>query len=386
MNLKDFKSNVYSRQNEYKSFQPEKINHSWVWEDAKINVLLEQATRCLGELNAFSLIVPDIDMFIQMHIFKEAQSSSKIEGTKTEIDEAIMEKEDISPEKRDDWQEVQNYVKAMNYGIKRLGDIPLSSRLLREMHAILLGSTRGEHKSPGEYRKSQNWIGGSSPSDAVYVPPVHTEIENYMSDLEKFLHNQEIDVPHLIKAAITHYQFETIHPFLDGNGRIGRLLITFYLVSNGLLRKPSLYLSDFFEKNRTSYYDSLSRVRQSNDMIHWVKFFLSAVIKTAEQGQKTFQEILELKNKYDNGIFEFGKRAENARALIYHLYSRPVITIAETIKILGVSHRAARELIGELEKKGILRETTGFKRNKMYSFHEYLSLFQDDQVSEKPDI
>ena len=246
MNLKEFKSGKYIRQYEYKSFSPSKINHSWVWDDAKINVLLENATRSLGELNAFSTIVPDVDLFIQMHIMKEAQTSSRIEGTMTEIDEAVMDKDDISPEKRDDWQEVHNYVEAMNHGVKRLKEMPISSRLLREMHAILLDGARGENKSPGQFRRSQNWLGGSSLSDAVYIPPAHTEIEDLMSDFEKFLHNDEISVPHLVKVAVAHYQFETIHPFLDGNGRIGRLLITFYLVSSGLLAKPCLYLSDFF--------------------------------------------------------------------------------------------------------------------------------------------
>lgn len=375
MNLQDFRAGKYIQQYQYKSFSPTKINTTWIWNDAKINVLLEQATRSLGELNAFSFIVPDIDIFIRMHIFKEAQSSSKIEGTETKIDEALMDKENISPEKRDDWQEVQNYVHAINYGMERLAEIPLSSRLLREMHAILLDSVRGKHKSPGEHRKSQNWIGGSAPSDAVYVPPVHTEIDHYMNDLEKFLHNKEIDVPHLIKVAIAHYQFETIHPFLDGNGRIGRLLITFYLINNGLLKKPSLYLSDFFERNRASYYDALSRVREANDLIHWIKFFLNAVITTAEKGKQTFQGIIKLKNRLDTEVFEFGRRAENAKILIQHLYSKPVITVNEAIEVLGISKRSARELINEFTRRELLFEITGFKRNRMFSFREYLSLF-----------
>ena len=375
MNFKQFKSGAYIKQLEYKSFRPEPINHTWTWDDAKVNVLLEDATRSLGELNAFSIIVPDIDLFIHMHILKEAQSSSKIEGTKTEIDEALMEKEDVSPEKRDDWQEVNNYVRAINHGVSRLDEIPLSSRLLREMHKILLDSVRGEHKTPGEYRKSQNWIGGSSLSDAVYVPPIHTELDDYMNDFEKFLHNVEIEVPHLIKAAIAHYQFETIHPFLDGNGRIGRLLITLYLVSNGLLKKPSLYLSDFFEKNRASYYDALSRVRESNDIIHWIKFFLNAIIHTSEKGKATFQGILNLKNKFDHEVFDFGRRAENARKLIIYLYSRPIISVNEAIRVLDVSKRASRELINEFEKRGILHEITGYKRNRMFLFRDYLALF-----------
>ncbi|NQU65469.1 MAG: Fic family protein, partial [SAR324 cluster bacterium] len=300
MNLRDFKAGRYLQQYQYKSFSPTKINHTWFWDDAKINVLLENATRSLGELNGFSAIVPDIDLFIHMHIIKEAQTSSRIEGTMTEMDEAVMKKDDIAPEKRDDWQEVQNYVNAMNHGIERLKGMPISSRLLCEMHSILLEGARGEHKSPGEFRKSQNWLGGSDLSDAAYIPPVHTEVADLMSDFENFLHNNKIDVPHLIKTAFAHYQFETIHPFLDGNGRIGRLLITFYFVSNGLLAKPSLYLSDFFEKNRSSYYDALSRVRESNDITHWIKFFLNAVVTTANKGKNTFEQILELKNRLDS--------------------------------------------------------------------------------------
>ena len=310
MNLKDFKAGVYHKQFQYKSFLPEKINHTWLWDEPKINVLLERATQSLGELNAFSLIVPDIDLFIQMHIAKEAQASSKIEGTNTNIDEVLMDKSVIAPEKRDDWQEVQNYIKAMNFAVKELQRLPLSNRLLKEMHKILLTGARGQHKSPGDFRKSQNWIGGSNLSDAVFVPPSHENVPDLMSDFEKFLHNDQIDVPHLIKAAIGHYQFETIHPFLDGNGRIGRLLITFYFVANKLLIKPSLYLSDFFERNRTSYYDSLSRVRTSNDLSQWVKFFLNGIIATAEKGKTTFHGILQLKNDIDARIVKLNRKAE----------------------------------------------------------------------------
>ena len=375
MNLRDFKSGTYKQQYQYKSFYPAKINLSWVWDDPRINVLLENATRMLGELNAFSHIVPDVDLFIQMHIVKEASTSSRIEGTKTGIDEALMDKEHIAPERRDDWQEVQNYINALNYAIEQLQRLPLSNRLLKATHAILLEGVRGERKYPGNFRTSQNWIGGSSLLDAVNIPPYHEDVPDLMSDLEKFWHNTDIDVPHLIKIAISHYQFETIHPFLDGNGRIGRLLITLYMVSNGLLAKPTLYLSDFFEKNRTAYYDGLSRVRESNDLAHWIKFFLNAVIKTAVHGKETFKNILALKDEIDDKIVSMGRKAENAKRLITLLYKNPVITVNNTIALLGIDKRAARELIAVFEQIGILKENTGFKRNRIFEFGQYIGLF-----------
>lgn len=375
MNLNKFKSGVYRQQYQYKSFLPEQINHTWVWDDPKINVLLEKATQALGELNAFSFIVPDIDLFIQMHITKEAQASSKIEGTKTNIDEAIMDKNVINPEKRDDWQEVQNYIAAMKHAVKKLEELPLSNRLLKEMHKILLTGARGEHKFPGEFRRSQNWIGGSSPSDAVYVPPIHEEVPARMSDLEKFLHNEEIEVPHLIKIAIAHYQFETIHPFNDGNGRCGRLMITFYLVANNLLIKPSLYLSDFFERNRTSYYDALSRVREANDLSHWIKFFLNGVITTAGKGKSTFQEILKLKNDIDARIVKLNRKAERGREFVHYLYRKPIVSINDVVNYFHITPKNAIYLVNDFEKLGILKEITGYKRNRLFAFKDYLNLF-----------
>jgi Fic family protein len=209
----------------YTYFVPSKINEQWIWDNTQINALLEKAAAKLGELNSFSKLVPNIDLFLQLHITKEAVISSRIEGTKTQIDEALLEEEDISPERRNDWHEVTNYVKALNKAIVDLETLPISARLIRKTHGILLNSVRGEHKQPGEFRKSQNWIGGNSLLDAVFIPPNQELISELMSDLESFLHNQEVQIPALIKIAIAHYQFETIHPFLDGNGRIGRLLI-----------------------------------------------------------------------------------------------------------------------------------------------------------------
>ena len=250
MDIKNFVAGSYKQQYKYQSFSPNKINKVYVWDDATINKLLEEANILLGQLNAYTMIVPDVDLFVQMHITKEANTSSRIEGTKTEMDEALMEKENIEPERRDDWEEVQNYIQAMNEAIEALKKLPISKRLIKQTHETLLQGVRGEVKQPGNFRISQNWIGGSNLSNAFYIPPHQDEVEELMSDLESFIHNEELNVPHLIKLAIVHYQFETIHPFLDGNGRIGRLLITLYLVSTGLLKHPSLYLSDFFEKNK----------------------------------------------------------------------------------------------------------------------------------------
>ncbi|MGM0519612.1 MAG: Fic family protein [Campylobacterota bacterium] len=375
MNIKDFKSGTLRQEYQYKSFLPEKINHTFTWDDPQINTMLEDATRALGELNAFTMIVPNVDMFIQMHITKEANTSSKIEGTKTEMDEVLVAKEQIDPEKRDDWQEVRNYIDAMNSAIKELESLPISNRLIKNIHAILLNSVRGETKQPGEFRKSQNWIGGTSLATAYFIPPHHKEVDELMSDLEKFLHDEEIFVPHLIKIAIAHYQFETIHPFLDGNGRIGRLMITLYLVSNGLLKKPSLYLSDFIEKNKSAYYEALTRVRTNNDLTHWIKFFLEAVIVTANSGVKTFQDILSLKQEMDSLVVGFGKKAHNATRLVEMLYQKPIVNMTDVGRELNLAKATVSSLIKDFEEKGILKETTGYERNKYYAFTRYLDAY-----------
>lgn len=380
MKLENFRSGIYKQQYQYKSFTPSLVNQVWTWDDPKINTLLEQATRALSELNAFSHIVPDVDLFTEMHIIKEATTSSKIEGTQTHMDEAMMEKEQIDPERRDDWQEVQNYIRAMNYALNDLSHLPLSSRLLKQTHLILMQSVRGEHKSPGEYRASQNWIGGTGLADAVFVPPHHEEVAALMSDLELFWHNDNIEVPKLIRIAISHYQFETIHPFLDGNGRIGRLLITLYLIYSGFLAKPSLYLSDYFEQHRSAYYDALTTVRASNDLIHWIRFFLVAVTQTAEKGKSTFLKILALKERTDKQILRLGKRAPKANMLMRHLYKRPFINVAQAVHLLDTSAPMANRLIKEMELLGILKELTGFKRNRVFEFEEYFNLFRDGKT------
>ncbi len=375
MKFETFKAGEWRQQYQYKSFSPVTVNREWSWEDPQVNTLLERASRALAELDAFTLIVPDVDLFIQMHITKEANNSSRIEGTQTHMNEAVLDSSQLAPEKRDDWQEVQNYIQAINEAVDELQRLPLSNRLLKHTHAILMQGVRGEHKTPGEFRTSQNWIGGSGLTDATFIPPHQSEVTELMGDLELFWHNDNINVPDLIRIAISHYQFETIHPFLDGNGRIGRLMIALYLVSKGLLRKPSLYLSDFFERNRASYYDALMQVRVSNDMVHWIKFFLSAVIQTAGKGKQTFEGILALRQEMDQMAFAYGKRAENLQRLLRHLYRRPAITATEASALLEVSHQTASNLLNKMVEDGMLEEITGYQRNRVFVFGRYLSLF-----------
>jgi Fic family protein len=379
MKIEEFISGKYLQQSEYKSFSPTKINHLWIWEDGKINTLLADANRKLGSLDTFSLQVPDIDIFIEMHIAKEAIKSNKIEGTQTEIEEALKKGSEIAPERRDDWQEVNNYIEAINTSISKLRRLPVSTRLLKDAHKILMKGVRGEHRNSGEFRTSQNWVGGATLKDAKYIPPVHTEVNDLMSDLENFLHNDQVDVPILLRAGIAHYQFETIHPYLDGNGRIGRLLITLYLVNTGLLIKPSLYLSDYFERHRQLYYDNLNNVRVRNDLAQWLKFFLVGIIETSEKSIDTFKEILKLKETIeDKRLPELGKKLPTAKRLMKYLYKKPVVYVKEIRDQLKVSLPTANSIISDFERLKILNEKTGWKRNREFEFTEYLKLFKDN--------
>jgi Fic family protein len=373
--MKNFVSGIHINQGTYKSFQPNKINKQWSIENMEIINLLSQANILLGKLDMYSEYIPNIDLFISMHVVKEATQSSKIEGTKTNIEEALLDKEDINHEKRDDWEEVQNYIAALNTAIKNLNTLPFSSRLIKDTHKTLLQGVRGKHKLPGQFRTSQNWIGGASINDATFVPPVHSDIHEYMGDLENFAHSTTL-LPDLLKIALIHYQFETIHPFLDGNGRVGRLMITLYLVEKGILKEPILYLSDFFEKNRTLYYDNLTRVREKNDITQWFKFFLVGVIETAQSSVSTFDKVLKLKTSVEQKIQILGSRSSNAQLMLQHLYQRPVIDAHKTKEITKLSLPSSYKMIDALENLHILKEITGGKRGKLYVFREYIELFQ----------
>jgi Fic family protein len=374
--MKNFQSGQYVQHGHYKSFQPNLINRPWVLDNMELIQLLGQADRDLGRLDMYSEYIPNINLFIRMHVFKEATQSSKIEGTQTKIEEALLPWEDVAPEKRDDWEEVQNYVEAMSVAISRLQEIPFSARLICETHRILLQGVRGKNKQPGEFRRSQNWIGGATVNDAIFVPPVHTSIGELMNDIEQFVHNDTHYFPELLKAALVHYQFETIHPFLDGNGRVGRLLITLYLVSKGILKQPVLYLSDFFERNRTSYYDNLMRVREKNDLLQWLKFFLVGIIETATNSIATFDNILKLQKQVESQIQTLESRTAKALKVIHYLYQRPVIDAIKVGETAEISMASAYKLITDLERFKILQEITGGKRGKKYVFHDYLQLFE----------
>jgi len=373
--MKNFSAGTYISQGYFKSFQPTLINRQWGLENMEVIQLLSKADRELGRLDMYSDYIPNIDLFISMHVLKEATQSSKIEGTQTNIEEALREREDVPLDKRDDWEEIQNYSLAMETAIKDLEKLPFSSRLIRQTHKRLLQGVRGEKRMPGEFRRSQNWIGGATLNDASFIPPVHTSVPELMSDLEGFVHNREIFFPELLKIALIHYQFETIHPFLDGNGRVGRLMITLYLVSKGILKKPVLYLSDFLETHRRHYYENLMLVRTKNDISQWFKFFLVGVIETADKGIRTFDSILQLQKQVDQKVKTLGRGVANAQKVTEYLYHRPLINAEKVSEVAGITSPSAYTLIRNLERLGIIREITGGQRGKEYVFKEYLNLF-----------
>ncbi len=375
--IEKFKAGQFHPAFRYKFFVPDKINRQWTWEDASLSKLLENAALKLGELNSLSRIVPDVNLFIHLHILKESVLSSRIEGTRTNIDEALLDEADVNPERRNDWLEVRNYIDAMNSAIKELSKLPVSTPMLNKAHKILMRNVRGEFKGPGEFRRSQNWIGGASLEDAVFIPPSAELVSSLMSDLENFMHNSRIEIPELVRIAILHYQFETIHPYLDGNGRIGRLMIPLFLVEKNLLDKPLLYISKFFEKNKEIYYENLMNVRTKNDLLRWIKFFLTGIAEVAQQSADVLKGILRLKESIEEDIYKWKKRSGSARTLLNHLFEKPVVTVMDVQKVCGLSAKAAGDLLREFQNKAIITEITGKERNRIFLFRNYVNLFND---------
>ncbi|HNQ60273.1 MAG TPA: Fic family protein [Bacteroidales bacterium] len=346
--------------------------------EGELQTILSEADQALGRLDGSITIIPNPDLFVAMYVRKEAVLSSQIEGTQSSLQNLLeAEAEILSETAPKDVAEVINYVKAMNYGLERLNELPLSVRLIREIHSILLQNVRGRHASPGELRQSQNWIGpeGCTLREAVFVPPPPFYVPQALSDWEKFLHAQ-IDIPLLIKIGLAHAQFETIHPFLDGNGRLGRLLITFILTEQEMLKKPVLYISYYFKQHKQKYYELLQNIRDTGDWESWLSFFLRGITVVSNEAATTARNILNLRENHRAMITQhLGRMAANAFKVLDYLYIRPIITINDIKEIIKTSYPAANELINRLVNIGIIQEITGFKRNKRYSYTSYIALF-----------
>lgn len=374
----DTRAGRYVRQTSgFKAFIPELLSSGKfkINRDDELVSLLSEADRSLARLDGMTQILPDLDIFIFMYVKKEALLSSQIEGTQASLQGVLEFEADLTPkgEKVNDVQDIKeviNYQKAMNYGIERLRDFPMSMRLIREIHNILLTDTRGNNKTPGEFRESQNWIGpqGSTIETAVFIPPPADEIIALMGDIEKYLYADD-RIPPLEKIALIHYQFETIHPFLDGNGRVGRLLITFYLLWKNILVSPVLYLSYYFKKNRQEYYDRLNNVRMNDDVEGWIKFFLAGVIEVSRDAASTARDVIALKESL---VEKYSSSSIYAVKLINYIFHNPFVNNKKISEYLKVSRQTAFNLIGIFEKEGVLKEYTGKKRWKEYIFADYV--------------
>jgi len=336
----------------------------------------DQALLALGRLDSVSKLLPDTSLFLYMYVRKEAVLSSMIEGTQASLSDLLLFELDQEPGvPLDDVREVSNYVAALDHGLRLLEEgLPLSLRLFREIHGVLLIKGRGNHQTPGEFRRSQNWIGGTRPGNAVFVPPPAGEVPECLSRLERFLHDQPEPTPVLLKAALAHVQFETIHPFLDGNGRLGRLLITLLLCEQKVLREPMLYLSLYFKTHRGVYYELLNRVRLTGDWEAWLDFFSEAVIVTATQAVETAQELLNLSNQDRDKISGLGRAAASTLQVHRVLMERPIATSGWLVEKTGITPATVNKALGHLEQLSIVRKLTARKRNRLFSYTGYVEI------------
>jgi Fic family protein len=378
------KIGVFKQQiGEYKAFMPATFPAKNIveWNNALIN-LLSDADRAIGRLNAIDQLVPDVDFFIFMYVRKEAALSSQIEGTQATLLDLVKAEVKLADEGApSDVDEIQNYISAMNYGIERIKTLPMSLRLIREIHERLLKGVRGQSRLPGEFRKAQNWIGGTSVATASFVPPPPHEMQAALSDLERSFHDEYFKLPPLIKAGLIHAQFETIHPFLDGNGRIGRLLIALYLFKEQILCRPLLYLSEFFKKHRRDYYDKLNEYRADGGVEKWLRFFLEGVKVVCDEAVLTAQKITKLREIHIRKVSTFGRNAETALKLLNRLYSKPVVDAALVGQITGIASKAnINMLINKFVAAGILREITGRSRNRRFIYEDYAKQFVEEEI------
>lgn len=371
------RSGQYIQQiNGYKAFIPTQLPPQPPLNiDEGLSKKLSQATMLLARLDGLAYTLPNMNLFITMYVKKEALLSSQIEGTQASLENVFEFESGMIPENIRDVEEVVNYVKAMNFGMQRLKTLPMSLRLIKELHEILLDQTRGKDKTPGEFKRSQNWIGapGSTLNTAAFVPPPPHEAQQAMGDLEKYIH-ESAHYPELIECALIHYQFETIHPFLDGNGRVGRLLISLYLYWKGIVEKPLLYLSYYFKKNRQEYYDRLTLTRTTGNYEQWVEFFLAGVIETSNAAIEDIKEILELQNHHQKLLFEKRISSPFAIILLNNLYYTPIIDLKDVQKALSISHPTASHLVAQFVSLGILQAIPGKKRSIRYAYGKYLEI------------
>lgn len=348
--------------------------------DESLQLLLSRADRALGRLDGSIQTLPAAELFVFMYVRKEAVLSSQIEGTQSSLDDVLAaEAEILSQSAPRDIAEVLNYVGAMNHGLERLATLPVSVRLVRELHARLLTGVRGAERSPGELRRSQNWVGpsGALLADATFVPPPPEEVPQALSDWERFLHAEDT-TPVLLKIGLAHAQFETIHPFLDGNGRIGRLLIALLLGEREVLHRPVLYLSHYFKRHRAQYYDSLQAIRDEGRWEEWIAFFLTAVAEVAEEATLTARKIVELRERHRTLIQgELGRATGSALRILESLYAKPIVSVKDIITVTGTTFAAANELVKRLVTLGILGEITGHARNRRFRYDEYVRIFSE---------
>ena len=347
--------------------------------EGALQSVLEPALLALGRLDSISTLLPDTTLFLYTYVRKEAVLSSRIEGTQSSLSDLLLFELDEAPGVPiDDVVEVSNYVAALDHGLRRLRDgFPLSNRLIREIHEVLLSRGRGSSKAPGEFRRSQNWIGGTRPGNATFVPPPHQHVPDCMSELESFLHQSETGLPLLVRGGLTHVQFETIHPFLDGNGRVGRLLIALLLVHAGVLREPLLYLSLYFKQHRATYYDLLDSIRRDGDWERWLSFFLEGVRYTAENAVDTAQRLERLFREGRDRVIPQGRRAGSALRLHDALKERPVISLREAQRRTGLSFATVASTMDLLVEIGIARELTGKRRNRVFAYDSYLTILNE---------